>query len=112
MGSHGMSWVYLLAPSRLRVVHEVVAGAEGATRSGQHDDMHGLIGIRPLDGRCQLARQVVVDGVENFRTVQGDAGNAPVALIEHLGHDVSLLNAAVLARFSRSLESSAQTRMP
>ncbi len=92
MGSHGMSWVYRFAPSLLRVVHEVVAGAEGASRSSQHDDMHGLIGICPLDGRCQLARQIVVDGIQNFRTVQGDAGNAPVALIEHLGHSISLLD--------------------
>ena len=86
-------------------MHEIVAGAERASRAGQHDDVHGLIGIRALDSRRQLARQVVVDGVEDFRTVQCDAGNAPIALVEHLGHGVSLLS-PTLTRISRSLESS------
>ena len=92
-------------------MHQVVAGAEGPPGSGQHDDMHGLVGVRPLDSRCELARQVVVDRIEDFRTIQGDAGNAPVALVQHLGHGICS-SIAVLARFSRSLKSSAQTRMP
>ena len=73
-------------------MHQVVAGAERPSRTGQHDDVHGLVGIGALDSRRQLARQVVVDGIEDFRTVQRDAGNAPIALVEHLGHGVSLLN--------------------
>ena len=73
-------------------MHEVVAGAEGAAGAGQHDDVHGFVGIGALDRRRQLARQIVVDGVEDLGTVQRDAGDAPVALVKHLGHGTSLLD--------------------
>ena len=81
-----MSCVIAVGALGLRVVHQVVAGAEGAAGAGQHDDMHGLVGIGALDGRRELARQVVVDGVEDLGAVERDARDAPVALVEHLGH--------------------------
>ena len=90
-----MSWVIALAPVDLRVVHEIVAGAERPARSGQHDDVHGLVGIGALHGRRQLARQLVVDRVQDFGTVERDAGDAPVALVEHLGHNTSLLDPSI-----------------
>jgi hypothetical protein len=82
---HGIA----VTTGRLRVIGQVVSGAKGAPGARQHDHMHALVGIGPLHRVRQFARQVVVDGVEHVRPVERDARDAPVLLVQHLGHDPS-----------------------
>ena len=42
--------------------------------------------VSPLHCRHEFARNLIIDGVENLGTVERDACDAAIPLIEHLGH--------------------------
>jgi hypothetical protein len=58
---------------------QVVAAAKALAGAFDHDHVHLVVGIGPLDRRADLARRVVVDGVQALGPVQQQAGDARVA---------------------------------
>src|SRR6185503_13059339 len=74
------------AAGPLRVVGQVVAGAEGLAGAGEHDDVDAGVGVCHRDAIGKLDRQVVVDRVHHFGPVEGDASDSPVLFVNDLRH--------------------------
>ena len=66
---------------------EIIPRTKCAPGSGQHDDMHGGIGVSLTERLKQIRKQFGVDGVKPVGAVQGDGGDGIAHLIEHgIGH--------------------------
>ena len=59
---------------------EVAAGREDLlVRGGEHDDAHGVVGLRRAQRLEQLAQQLIGERVARLRVVEGDRGDAASA---------------------------------
>jgi hypothetical protein len=66
---------------------QVRAGAERATRAGQHRDAHLGVSIEGLERRGEPVRGFIVERVLSFRPVDDDGGDRSAALHQDLvGH--------------------------
>ncbi|MNZ91346.1 hypothetical protein D3C78_1103260 [compost metagenome] len=59
-----------------RGVRQVVAAAEALAGAFHHDHVDVLVGLGPFHCRADVAGRVVGDGVQAFRAVQQQAGDA------------------------------------
>ena len=70
----------------LGVIGQVIAGAERLAIAAEDDRVNVRVGIGRLDRLGQQRRHLVVDGVQDIGTVQGDAANAAGFLKQNFGH--------------------------
>ena len=76
-----------VAVPALGVAGEVVARAEGGAVAGENHHVHVRVRIGLGHRGGERDRQIVVDRIHDLGTVQGDAADAAVLLVENLAHD-------------------------
>ena len=70
----------LLAAAQLALLH-VGAAREGAAGAAQDGDVRGLVGVEAMQRIAQRADQLVAEGIEFLRAVQGECHHRAVLLI-------------------------------
>ena len=90
----------LLAAAQLALLH-VGAAREGAAGAAQDGDLRRLVGVEAVQRVAQRADQLVAEGIELLRAVEGQRDDLPVLLIVHERHRFPFASLVGLCHASR-----------
>ena len=110
---HFLGGLMAFALACLGIICKVIAGAKSLAGARQYDDMDIIVIIGTPHGVFQFTGQVIVNGIQDLRAIQGNAADATVLFEENLCHtippacapsanvNVNVIGPAVLAKQNR-----------